>query len=189
MVNSLLHMCAPACSSRLQLKQPKSLLSLSSLLFLSVREVSPAHVSRCWALAPASLVHGLHHHPPCAAHSALWARGRETWREGAYEVLTLRAAVRQAGGNKVWVLELESCCGACSTWTFNTHKSFSDFLSHSTPSSSSDCRRYLDTHNFFPISFARRARFVLFFSSLFGAGFQLPHCIYQLTSGLPAMMV
>lgn len=37
----------------------------------SVSKASPAHVSGCGALATASLVHGLDHHPAGAAHPAL----------------------------------------------------------------------------------------------------------------------
>lgn len=50
---------------------------------LSVRGASPARVSGGGAGAPASLVHGLDHHPAGAAHPALW--GRQGGRGGERE--------------------------------------------------------------------------------------------------------
>lgn len=65
---------------------------------LSVSKASPAHVSGCGALATASLVHGLDHHPAGAAHPALWEGKREGELMRCWHSTTPRAAV--GGGRR-----------------------------------------------------------------------------------------
>lgn len=106
---SVCHTCQPGSGSGLWTKT----LRYSCPPVLPVLCQSPAHVSRRGALAAASLVHSLDHHPTSAAHFALWGEDR-----GEIMRCWHTAAPGAAAGEQSRKQTCQSCSKACRTWKF-----------------------------------------------------------------------